>query len=155
VYSGAVEERALPVLGREFSSNRGKLALFVGGPLLVLRFIDHGDGDFATPILAAFDAIIGAGKSVEMFFDMERMVNYDSPLRTRLTAHFREHRSTIASLHVFTHSRIVSMGVSVANLALGRLITVHSDKAEFGETIDLVARKTRTVGISSHLLSPS
>jgi hypothetical protein len=150
-----VEERALSSLGRQFSSKRGKLDLFCAGPLLVLRFSDHGDGEFATEILAAFQSIVDRGEKAEMFLDMGRMVNYDSTLRTRLTSHFVRHRSQVASLHVFTRSRIVSMGVSVANLALGRLITGHADMAGFNDALDSIARKTRTVGISSNLLSLS
>jgi hypothetical protein len=126
---------------------RGSLA---GAP--VLR---SGDGEFATEIVAAFQSIVDRGEKAEMFLDMGRMVNYDSTLRTRLTSHFVRHRSQVASLHVFTRSRIVSMGVSVANLALGRLITVHADMAGFNDALDSIARKTRTVGISSNLLSLS
>lgn len=150
-----VEERALPGLGRQFSSRRGKLDLFSAGPLLVLRFSGHGEGEFATYILSAFDVILERGERVEMFFEMGTMVNYDSALRTRLTIHFAHHRSRIASLHVFTRSRIVAMGVSVANLALGRLITVHAELRGFTDALDKVARTTRTIGISSSLLSAS
>ena len=149
-----MEERALPGLGRQFISSRGKLHLFSGGPLLVLQFSDHGEGEFATHIIEAFDAIVERGERVEMFFEMGGMVNYDSALRTRLTIHFAQHRAKVASLHVFTRSRIVSMGVSVANLAL-RLITVHADLASFSRALDAIAKKTRTVGISSSLLSDS
>jgi len=147
-----VEERALPGLGRQYSSPRGRLDLFTAGPLLVLRFSDHGEGEFATPIIAAFDAITGRGDKVEMFFDMGAMFNYDSALRTRLTVHFAQRRPKIGSLHVFTRSRLVSMGVSVANLAL-RLITVHDDMASFTRALDELAKRTRTVGISGSLLS--
>jgi len=155
VYFVNVEERALPGLGRQFSSRRGRLDLFSSGPLLVLRFSDHGEGDFAPPIMAAFDAITDRGEKPEMFFDMGRMVNYDSALRTELTTHFARHRPQIASLHVFTRSRIVAMGVSVANLALGRLITVHPDISAFGDALEETARKWHAVGISRGLLSPS
>ena len=154
VYLETVEERALPGLGRQYSSPRGRLDLFAAGPLLVLRFSDHGEGDFATPIIAAFDAISGRGDRVEMFFEMGGMFNYDSALRTRLTVHFVRHRPKIGSLHVFTRSRIVSMGVSVANLALG-LITVHPDMKSFTGALDQIAKRTRTIGISGNLLAAS
>ena len=147
-----MEERALSGLGRQYSSQRGRLDLFAAGPLLVLRFSDHGEGEFATPIIAAFDGIAGRGEKAEMFFEMGGMFNYDSALRTRLTVHFVRHRPKIASLHVFTRSRIVSMGVSVANLALG-LITVHANLASFGGALDQIAKRTRTIGISGNLLS--
>jgi hypothetical protein len=131
------------------------LALYSTGPILVARFSEHGDGEFAPPIVTAFDVIADAGRNVEIFFDMGKMVNYDSALRTRLTSHFLEHRPKIASLHVFTRSRIVSMGVSVANLALGNLITSHSDVGRFMKALDDTAHKHRASGISGSLLSGS
>jgi hypothetical protein len=150
-----VEERTLPGLGRQYSTKRGKLTLFVAGPLLVLRFTDHGEGDFAAPINAAFDTITARAERPELFFEMAEMVNYDSTLRTQLTNHFAQNRSKIASLHVFTRSRLVAMGVSVANLALGRIITVHPHAAAFYEALDQIARKHKVVGISSSLLTAS
>jgi len=155
VYFVNVEERALPGLGRQFSSRRGRLDLFTSGPLLVLRFSDYGEGDFAPPIMAAFDAILERREKPEMFFEMGRMVNYDSALRTELTTHFARHRPQIASLHVFTRSRLVAMGVSVANLALGRLITVHPDISGFSDALEETARKWHAVGISRGVLSAS
>jgi hypothetical protein len=141
--------------GRQFSTQRGKLALFAAAPLLVLQFSDFGEGDFAGPVLAAFDEIVAAKHKAELFYEMGRMNNYDSALRTRMTSHFAEHRPQIASLHVFTRSRIVAMGVSVANLALGQLITVHTDSSRFFKAIDVTAKKHRVVGISGTLLSVS
>src|SRR5262245_57567872 len=80
-----MEERKLSPVGRKFSSSRGNLALFFAGPLLVARFTDHGEADFASPIMATFDAILTANHRVEIFFDMTKMVSYDSALRTRMT----------------------------------------------------------------------
>jgi hypothetical protein len=120
---------------------------------MVARFSGHGDGEFAPPIIAVFDGIADAGRQVEIFFDMGKLVNYDSALRTLLTTHFSEHRPKIASLHVFTRSRLVSMGVSVANLALGNLITSYRDVGRFMKALDDTARKNRATGISGTLLS--
>lgn len=145
----------MPGGGRQFSTQRGKLSLHLAGPLLVLQFSDFGEGDFAGPVLDAFDEIVAAKHKAELFYDMGRMNNYDSALRTRMTSHFAEHRPEIASLHVFAQSRIVSMGVSVANLALGRLITVHTDSSRFAKAIDDAARKHKIAGISALLLSAS
>jgi hypothetical protein len=151
----SVVERALSARGRQFSSRRGRLDLFSAGPLLLVRLADHGEADFVAPIQTAFDVIVARGERPEVFFDAGRLVNYDSDLRTRLTSHFAKHRSQIASLHIFVRSRLVAMGVSVAKLVLGQLITVHTELPRFCEALDEVARRTRAVGISSTLLSDS
>ncbi|MET0591777.1 MAG: hypothetical protein ABW133_03700 [Polyangiaceae bacterium] len=150
-----MEERALPGSGRLFSTRRGQLSLFTTGPMLVVEFADFGEGDFATPIMAAFDEILKAGQKAEIFFAMGKMDNYDSALRTKLTSHFAGRRSDIASFHVFAKSRLVTMGVSVANLALGRLITVHANHSSFVKALEATARRHRAVGISGTLLSAS
>jgi hypothetical protein len=148
-----MEQRTLAGLGRRFSSKRGRVDIFFGGPILLVRLSEHGEGDFAIPILSAFDAIIARGQRSELFFDAGRLHNYDSALRTRLTDHFVEHRPRIAALHVFTRSRLVAMGVSVANLALGGLITSHTEMSTFGDALDAAVRTAGVTGISSSLLS--
>jgi hypothetical protein len=92
-------------------------------------------------------------KRVEIFFEMGAMVNYHSDLRTRLTTHFASHRAKIASFHVHTRARLVAMGVSVANLALGELITMHAAISSFNHVLDAVVQDTRTLGFSSSILS--
>ena len=54
------------------------------------------------------------------------MENYESSCRVELTAWVLGHRDR-TSLHIGLRSRLVAMGVSVANLALGSLIQVHND----------------------------
>lgn len=149
-----MEEQALPAgLGREFLAANGRLALYSAGPLLVAKFVGFGEADFATPILQKFDAIAKGHQRVEVFLEMGRMVNYHSELRVRLTTHVSSRRSEIASAHVYTCSRMVAMGVSVADLALGQIITVHPTLERFREALDNAARNTRTPKLSSSVLA--
>ncbi|HEY6879636.1 MAG TPA: hypothetical protein VI299_16530 [Polyangiales bacterium] len=148
-----MEERVLPGLGREFLAEGGRLALYASGPLLLARFSGFGVGDFAMPIIQKFEAIWQSDLRVEVFFDLGRMPNYHSDLRTRLTAHFAQRLQHIASFHVFTSSRLVAMGVSVANLALGHMITLHPTFERFRDQFDTVVRNTRTARLNSSVFA--
>jgi hypothetical protein len=120
----------------------------------VAQFIGHGDGGFAEPIIRAFDASVASGnRSLLVFFDLGEMPDYDSPLRTRLTTHFVRERARFQSFDVLTRSRIVAMGVSVANLALGGLIASHSDRAAFLSAVDSAVAQTKVTGFSSSMLT--
>lgn len=63
------------------------------------------------------------------FHNWLRMDNYESVCRVELTAWVMGHREQ-SSLHIGLRSRMVAMGVAVANLALGSLIKVHNEPKE-------------------------
>jgi hypothetical protein len=91
----------------------------------------HGAGAFAAVITARFDRVLGQSGTLTMLYDFEEMATYNSQLRSDLTAWCHKHRDRIRGLHVLTASRIVAMGVAVANVALGGLITVHKGRPSF------------------------
>jgi hypothetical protein len=69
------------------------------------------------------------GHGLIVFHDWLRMTGYAPGCRKRLTAWSLANLSCYASVHMALESKIVAMGVSVANLALGGIITTHSDLA--------------------------
>jgi hypothetical protein len=46
-----------------------------------------------------------------------------------------QHLSRFATLHAYTRSKMVSMGVAVANLAIGGIATVHTSQDRFDEAL--------------------
>jgi len=115
--------------------------------------IGYGDGRFADPIIAGFDELAIGKQPIPIFFEMSAMENYESALRTRLTSHFSQQRAKIAVLNVFTRSKLVAMGVSVANLALGGLITRHDTLAAFQAALDRKVGDARVAGLGSAVLN--
>jgi len=98
---------------------------------LLIHIDGHGDGRFAPVIVRRFDAILAQDGAVLMLYDMWSMPTYDSQLRVELTDWCRKHLKSIPALHVAQRSKLVAMGVAVANVALGGLITTHSSRASF------------------------
>jgi hypothetical protein len=73
-----------------------------------------------------------------LFYDLWELESYESELRKQMTSWVMERRSLVAEMHVLLRSKLVSMGVSVANLALGGIITTHTQRAPFQKAFDRV-----------------
>lgn len=79
----------------------------------------------------AFDERIrSAATKVHSFWDLDALERYHSAVRVQCTEALRLHRNRLASIHSVSRSRLVSMGVSVANLALGGIIRQHETRAD-------------------------
>lgn len=99
----------------------------------------------------AFDAL-SPTEPLHVFADCEALGNYDSQLRTELTARFLPVRERIATLSVLVKSRFVAMGVTVMNLALGGIVSSATDRDEFVSALDARLFELRVVGFSSRAL---
>jgi hypothetical protein len=123
--------------GQGYRGDDCRLGIWSPSPaLLLFHMVGHGNEGFATPLLAEFDRLTAGGKRIHLFGDLGRMNDYDSMLRIRCTDHFRARLSSFESLHVHVASRLVTMAVSVANVALNGIITMHSSSLSFKRAID-------------------
>lgn len=82
-------------------------------------------------------AIGGKVHGIHNWFGME---NYDSVCRVELTSWVLSHRAQ-TGLHIGLRSRMVAMGVAVANLALGSLIQVHNEPRALEEALSSLLRR--------------
>jgi hypothetical protein len=82
-------------------------------------------------ILDQRDKIVRECGRIALFDDLEELTGYESELRIRLTEWSRKNRSKVVGFHIFTRSRLVAMGVTVANLALGGTIRAHLRRETF------------------------
>jgi hypothetical protein len=78
------------------------------------------------------------------FHDWWEVDGYDNPARYALTGWSLEHRRQIQSADILTRSRIVKMGVSVGNIALGGLAKLHDSPASFRQALLLATGETTT-----------
>jgi hypothetical protein len=146
-------ETRLHQKGRGWRTAKGSLSIWTPAPtLLVLQIAGHGAGDFCRPCIAAFDQCIAKDAPIRMFVDLEQMHNYDTGLRTEVTRHLVDHKSGLGGLDVLVRSRIVAMGVSVANMALGGLVAMHASRVAFLRDLDAELRAVHVVGFSPRVL---
>jgi hypothetical protein len=132
-----VQSFSLSYGGTGFQTHDGSIAIWRHAPgLLIVRLDGHADKLLAPPILEAFDQVVASRSPIEMYFDAELLESYHSEVRTRLTSRFVRDRARITSLHVLVRSKIVAMGVSVANIALGGVVTSHGHRQPFARALD-------------------
>jgi hypothetical protein len=111
-------------------------AIIVSSPeagvvLLVMK--GHARAEALPEALAELARFVKSEPGFDYFYDLWNLRVYDSPVRVELTDFHR--RVGLRSLHTLTRSRVVAMGVAVANLALGNRITVHSSRESFDQRL--------------------
>jgi hypothetical protein len=147
-----VDRTSLPQDGTGWRTSRGALGIWIPAPsLLVASLVGHGEATFTSPILNAYDSLAKTGP-VHVFFDAETLTNYDTPLRTGLTQRFVIDRKRFGGFHVLVKSRIVAMGVSVANLAMGNVVRSTAERSVFKAALDSCLFQGRIRGFSSDVL---
>lgn len=147
-----MESERLPQQGIGWRTARGRVGIWTPGPtLMVMSLVGHGEGRFAAPSVAAL-ARLSKHDRLSLFVDAEAMDSYDSPIRTELTAAVFPDRARYDAVHVLVRSKMVAMGVTVANLALGGIVHSHTERATFKAALDARLFESGIVGFSSGVL---
>jgi hypothetical protein len=126
-----MEIRVLPD-GEELLGRNGKVALTnpVAG-VVVLRMSGNVTADLVPRQIALLDQFRAAAPvATDYYYDLWDLQSYASALRVDLTSWHLKNRLVLRGLHTTTQSRVVKMGVTVANVALG-VITQHDDRRSF------------------------
>jgi hypothetical protein len=136
-----------------YETSRGRLALWtLDQGILVFQIVAHGDRSFVAPIVTGFERSLRVGPS-QMFVDVELMTSYDTDLRIEVTAAMARERKRIGCLHILVRSKIVAMGVSVANLALGGIMTIHGNAPPFQQALQAGLAKGKIANFSLDALA--
>lgn len=97
---------------------------------MLLRITGHLDQPMGTFILDAVNRFAAANKRINIFCDWAETTGYASDVRSAFTQWVASNRSKV-TFHLLVGSKIVAMGVSVANLALGGILVVYTNRASF------------------------
>ena len=89
----------------------------------------HGYEEFGPVAARRMDAVLGDAGKIAIFFDFTDAPRYESGLRVFWTQWLQSHLRSITKMHIVVRSKMVAMGVSVANLALGGIIQTHTHRA--------------------------
>ena len=80
----------------------------------------------------ALEQIFARSERLHTFWDLRALVNYHSEVRVCSTnALLAQRNKKLVAVHTLSTSKIVAMGVSVANLALGGMVQNHKTSASF------------------------
>jgi len=126
--------------------DRGEMTIEVSGDVIFHRISGYLEKSLVPRIKEPTERLIACGLRPRIFNDWWDMSGYDAEARNKLTEWTLRIRHNIASDHILVRSKIVSMGVSLANVALGGLLTVYTDRTEFAQ-----ARRRATLETSSYV----
>ncbi len=118
--------------GDEVVGHAGKVVVAAPSPgIVVLRMSGNVTKDLVPPMVALVDKTFAAHPiATTYFYDLWGMTAYASEVRVDLTRWHLERRDKMKALHAVARSRLVRMGVSVANVALGNIVQ-HDDPSTF------------------------
>lgn len=142
--------------GRGFATSRGSVTLWEPSPkLLVMRFVGYAEAPLAARFVERMDRFALDNQGFWLFIDLETLGGYDSEIRTRATASASAFIDRTAQIDFLVGSKLVGMGVSVANLALGGRLNAHTERRSFVSALDGACRSegisgfTRKVGLDA------
>lgn len=95
----------------------------------------HGCADSATVITRRWEALRRAHAKITILADFCCLPTYDSAFRVIEQEWIIKNRASLEPIHVLVSSKIVAMGVAVANLAMGGLMTSYSTRASFDSVV--------------------
>ncbi|MBM4362560.1 MAG: hypothetical protein FJ104_07755 [Deltaproteobacteria bacterium] len=134
------EEFALDL--REHRNPRGTARLWTLTPTLYVTHVTGAMDGTHADLFERYgqERIDGATGPLVVFHDWLDMTGYTSECRTRLTRWSLARRNVYADVHLAVRSKLVAMGVEVANLALGGLIRTHGSRASLEAALALALR---------------
>ena len=106
--------------------------------------------NYAVPTADNFLAAVAPIEGVELFWDAGRLESITGEFRAACTDGLLPHRKTVGGIYVFTHSALISMAVSTANLVLGGVVRSFRDEEAFAEAKREGAARH---GVDPHLLA--
>jgi hypothetical protein len=99
--------------------------------VLFTRLDGHMDVAAARRIVDAGNQVIREHGRLLVFHDWEEMLSYDTEARHVLTSWAKEIDRSVERAHILFRSKLVAMGVSVAAMALGGMLTAHPSRTSF------------------------
>jgi hypothetical protein len=127
-----------------WATDRGELRIRRPTPL-VLVFIEKGylDADFAPSIISANDEAVLGGMRPHIFVDCESLEGYAPPVRTEPTKWLQRNHKRVVRQHMLVRSAVVKMGLSIASLTLGGIVSGYTDRRAFDAALEDAVVKTR------------
>lgn len=118
---------APPADAQRIQTERGSIAYWELTPRLYMTQVQGVmSQEMAHLIIALAEPLYARPGRIHGFHNWLGMDNYESVCRVELTSWVLSHREQ-STLHIGLRSRMVAMGVAVANLALGSLIQVYNE----------------------------
>lgn len=107
------------------------------GEVLEVAFIGDLDGDDANVFVGWLARELDECTRCALFLDFEGFRSYATKLRAAAQCLLLSRRDRWTKIHTLGGTKIVRMGVTVANLALGGAVEAHTDRGQFEQQLAL------------------
>jgi len=97
----------------------------------------HGTAEIARAMIAQVNILFAQEGTLAVFADFSEMKSYTTETRVLLTDWTKTKLPKIRMLHLCVRSKIVAMGVSVANMALRSSIQMYTVRARFDAALQM------------------
>ncbi len=97
----------------------------------------------ADRIIAWVDRAIADGERPSVFHDWDGATGYDPSVRPKFAAWYARIRRDVDSVHVYTRSRVVSMGVTLVSLAMNNAIVAYRERGPFEVALAAAMKRAR------------
>ncbi len=97
----------------------------------------------ADKIIAWVDRAIADGERPSVFHDWDGATGYDPAVRPKFATWYARIRRDVESVHVFTRSRVVSMGVTLVSIAMNNAIVAYRERGPFEAALAVAMRRSR------------
>ncbi len=122
----------------ELKTKSAEYRLFLPAPSVAVPILrGHVDEEIAQAMIDQTKILLRAEKSIAIFADAADMKSYSTGARVMLTAFTKGVLPRFRAIHFYFRSKIVSMGISVVNVALDDRIEAHASRARFDAAIQL------------------
>ena len=128
----------VPVNALHLKSSCGLTVQWMAGPRAVIQVgSGHGDAELARLMVDGLTRELQGLTDIVCFFDGLAFTGYDPAFRVTMAEGARRLMATgqFKTLRLLTRSKIVAMGVSVANLAVRSNFEVYSNAAAFDRAL--------------------
>jgi hypothetical protein len=117
---------------------REGLALLARRPpdVIIIEMSGRVDADQAKRVITTLSELLRAGDGSHIFANLAELEDYHSNLRTGAVELLTQQRARVRTIHAYSKSRIVGMGVAVVSLALGGIIQHHQHAAAFESALE-------------------
>jgi hypothetical protein len=120
----------------ELTTSRGEYILFMPAPSVAVPIVrGYCDEQIAQAMIDQTKILLRVEKSIAVFADASEMKSYSTGARVMLTAFTKDVLPRFRTIHFYVRSKIVSMGISVVNVALDGRIEAHQARARFDAAI--------------------
>lgn len=126
-----------PIRSVDLEGRRGRLRMSNPAPgVWATHATGHIDSSLVDQFTAFGDQVLTQASETYGLHEWYGLDSYDSQARKQSVAWSARVIREFAGVHIGLRSRIVRMGVTLANVVLDNRLTVHDDPADFHRVVD-------------------